>query len=179
MWLVLHSLPHNKQMTYVSSPVVHIFNWIFVLHISRSMEEFIIQPWPKLWSANEKSKLWFKLLYLKVKNSGVNINNNNQYLVCPPFALITAFIRFCILLTKLLQVVESIFSYSSWSLASNAFFDEHLCILSLFPKWDHKFSMGFRSGDWGGHFITVIPFFLKRTFWNFWRMAWSIVLLKD
>ena len=31
---------------------------------------------------------------LKVKNSEVNINNNNQYVVCPPFALITAFIRF-------------------------------------------------------------------------------------
>ena len=118
-----------------------------------------IQPWPKLWSTKEKSKLWFKLIYLKVQNIGVNINNNKQYSVCPPFALITAFIHFCILLTKLLQVVGSIFCHSSWSLASNSFFDEHLCILTLFPKWDHKVSMGFRSGDWGGHFITVILFF--------------------
>ena len=126
-----------------------------------------------------KNRNYDSNIYLKVKNSGVNINNNNQYLVCPPFALITEFIRFCQLLTKLLQVVGSIFCHSSWSLAANSFFDEHLCILTLFPKWDHKVSMGFRSGDWGGHFITVIPFFLKPTYWNFWRMAWSIVLLED
>ena len=103
-------------------------------------------------------------------------------MVCPPFALITAFIRFCRLLTKLLQVVGSVFCHSSWSLASNSFFGEHLCILTLFPKWDHKVSMGFRSEDWGGHFITVIPFFSNQPIETFdvWHGAlscWKITSL--
>ena len=91
--------------------------------------------------------------------------------------------HFCILLTKLLQVVGSIFCHSSWSLASNSFFFyEHLCILTLFPKWDHKVSMGFRSGDWDGHFITVIPFFSNQpneTFdvWHGALSCWKITSL--
>ena len=115
-----------------------VYAWLYISVLVFSQYTYIIifaliyiQLWLKLWSTNEKLKLWFKLIYLKVKNSGVNINNNNRYLVCPPFAFITAFIRFCIILTKLLQVVGSIFCLSSWSLAS-IFFFMNICAFSLF-----------------------------------------------
>ena len=131
-----HSLARARTHTHTHT---HTYIYIYI-YIYIALAKIMEHQW--------KIEIMIKLIYLKVKNSEVNINNNNQYVVCP-FVLITAFIRFCIQLTKLLQVIGSIFCHSSWSLASNSFFDEHLCILTLFPKWDHKVSMGFRSGDLG------------------------------
>ena len=60
------------------------------------------------------------------------------------------------------------------------FFDEDLCILTLFPKWDHKVSMGFRSGIEGvlyhsNHFFSQTNL-LKLLTYGMDYITWNVII---
>lgn len=82
----------------------------------------------------------------------------NQYFVGPPFAVITAEILFGKLLTRFLQSSEVIAFHSR---RRQRFRSSLLLIvwrLILRFNKPHKYSLGFRSGDWAGQSRSSVLF---------------------
>ena len=120
---------------------------------------------------HKKIKIFF--FYLKI------IHHHHR--VYPPRALITARIRSGIERTSLLQVSTSIACQTSW------IFSQRSVSLEICPGRSlnrrsissHRFSIGFRSGDWGGPIeeLHLVP--LKQTFRQGRRMTGCSILLEN